>query len=168
MKKVKIVIASDAHRHIEEMDKIIQKEKDGDYFWDLGDNFCYEMPTEKFLSEWTSVLGNNDFYPYPEKRDFEIFGIRIRMMHGDYLFCRYETIQEFLDYMNRENIQILLFGHTHQRLLYKKDNKMMINPGSVSRPREFEMIKKGVGTYCVLTLYEDGTTNVEFKEVSTN
>ena len=168
MKKIKIIIASDAHRYIKGMDKIIQQEKDGDCFLDLGDNFCYEMPTKKFLTEWTSVQGNNDFYPYPKKIDFEVFGIPVRMMHGDYLFCRYETIQELLDYMDRENIQILLFGHTHQRLLYKKDNKMMINPGSVGRSRELEMIKKGVGTYCVLTLFEDGTTNVEFKEVSTN
>ena len=165
MKKCKLVIASDAHNYIEGFDQIVEQEPDGDYYLDLGDNFCWDDPTEEFLKKWCSVRGNNDYYRFPKTRNFEIFGKTIRMMHGEDMFWIYNTFEDITDYMTLENVDVLLMGHTHRRAYYEKDGRVIINPGSFGRTREYEIREQGLGTYCVLTIYEDGTMEHEFKTI---
>ena len=165
MKKCKLVIASDAHGYIHGFDQIRQAEPDGDFFLDLGDNFCGDMPTEEFLKTWCSVRGNNDYYRFPKVRNFDIFHKHIRMVHGEDMLWVYPTYKEMVNYMAFDGVDILLLGHTHRRAYVEEKGKIIINPGSFSRSREYDLHEKGLGSYCVLTIYEDGTTEHEFKTI---
>lgn len=165
MEKCKLVIVSDAHNYIEGFDQVFEQDPDADYYLDLGDNFCYNEPTKDFLSRWCSVRGNNDYYSFPKSRNFTIFNKNIRMLHGENMFWVYNTFDEIIDYMKMEDVDVLLMGHTHRRAYVEKENRIIINPGSIGRTREYDMYEQGLGTYCVLTIYEDGKIEHEFKTI---
>ena len=169
MKKVKLVIASDCHQDIYGMDLIVENEKDADYFLDLGDNFCGMEPSDEYYNTWLSVRGNNDGPFAPYRRDLNIFHKNIRMVHGDRLIWDYPTSNEMFDYMKEEGVDILLFGHTHRMLYCEQKNhngkveRVLLNPGSIGESRDYELFMKDLGSYCILTIYEDGTIEHKFK-----
>lgn len=172
MKEIKVVIISDIHRYYDGIRQVLEQEPHADMYLDLGDNFCGDMPTPIFRTQWTSIKGNNDAPYFPKQRDFTIFDKKIRMLHGDQLFWCYATINEFYDYMKREDVDILLFGHTHQRFADVETDgngkvvRAIYNPGSIGRPREMDLNMKSQGSYAVLTFYEDGRISHEFKTIN--
>ena len=169
---MKIVVTSDAHLYLKGFDKVIYKEPDADYYLDLGDNYCGMQPKADFEEWWESVKGNNDGPFYPLQQDLIIYDKRIRMIHGDRLLWQYRTPDELFGYMSDENIDILLFGHTHIRLAEVRlddDHKLVkaiINPGSLGESREYELRQQGLGSYCVLTLSGDGDFDYQFKTIN--
>ena len=171
MKELKVVVISDIHGYFDGLKQVLKQDPDADMYLDLGDNFCGDEPTPDFKYRWKSVRGNNDAPYFPKQRDFEIFNKHVRMIHGDRLFWVYATVEDFYDYMKKQNVDILLFGHTHQHLIdaVMDENgkliKAMINPGSIGRPRELELNMKSQGSYCVLYFGEDGSFRHEFRTI---
>ena len=158
----KIVITSDAHGRVDLFDRVVMLESDADIFWDLGDNFCRDNPTKEFKDRWTFVQGNTDRYDAAVFINFEIYGKKIRIEHGDTLLCDY-TIATLDQYMIKNDIDILCLGHTHNRYFSEEYGKYIINPGSLGRSRDKDCHENGLGSYAVLKLYEDGRVEVEFQ-----
>lgn len=140
---MKILVASDIHGNSDKFSKVISffKDENLDKIIILGDIFNYYQTTSdleisKMLfsvaPKLEIVRGNCDkdedeqmmpmgFKTYHIE---EINNHKIMFFHGD----KYIT--------NDAVCVIFCSGHTHVAKIIKNENKIMINPGSVSRPRD--------------------------------
>lgn len=128
---MKLVVFSDSHGNISNMERIIEKERPelvlhlGDMCRDI-EEVQYKFPRQTIQN----VCGNCDgFTQVPDRRILRVEGKRILMMHGH----RYNVKQTYgpAAYAAREaQADILLFGHTHIPYCEQVDGLWMLNPGS--------------------------------------
>ena len=105
------------------------------------------------------VRGNNDnegeLANLKDKEILNLEGYKIGVTHGDGP-CK-ATLDNALQKFEGEEIDILIFGHSHKSYVDTKGNTLILNPGSPSRRR-----KERWYSYIVLDLREDGI-DVELK-----
>jgi len=127
-----ITVFSDLHG---DSDKYMEEAfQTSDYVFFLGDGlqrimgFEYEYP-QKFIF----VRGNCDLWDdTPTKRVIDLDGVRILVTHGHEQHVK-TGILWLLHEAKAEDINIVLFGHTHQALVEEADGVLFVNPGSASR-----------------------------------
>ena len=56
-------------------------------------------------------------------------------------------------------MDIVMFGHTHRPVIIVEDNITLINPGSISYPRQAD----GIPTYIILEINDNNEFNFELK-----
>lgn len=134
---MKIVIVSDTHRRDENFERVMGKEKNVDMVLHLGDvegSECYLREVAGCPME--IVSGNNDFFSdLPKELEIEIAGRKIFLTHGHnyYVSVGMERIRQ----EGRERgMDIVMFGHTHYPLIDTGEDVTLINPGSLSYPRQ--------------------------------
>ncbi|NLM96079.1 MAG: phosphodiesterase [Halanaerobiaceae bacterium] len=71
-------------------------------------------------------------YPLPRYAVYENDGFRIVLYHGD----QHETLEERVDFAKRFGARLLVFGHTHHPLLEERAGLILLNPGSISLPKQ--------------------------------
>ncbi|MBQ2968124.1 MAG: metallophosphoesterase [Clostridia bacterium] len=127
----RILVLSDTHGQIARAERIIEAIKPdavihlGDLVRDAQDlSFIYDMPIYM-------VRGNNDFSMMDAEHVYEIFGLRFFCAHGHTL-----SKERGIARAKEENCIAYLCGHTHQSCFYEQDGVTVMNPGSVSRPRD--------------------------------
>lgn len=148
---MKILVISDSHGDTTLLNQIVSKHRGSvELVVFLGDNLLdanevmRDFPTIAYLG----VLGNCDFPSmYTDARtdgNFKIENKRIFYTHGH----RY-NVNFGLEYLvanaKFNNCDIALFGHTHVALTEMINGVFVINPGSISRPRDGSN-----GTYALL------------------
>ena len=158
---MKILVVSDTHGDVELLYDIVSKHRLGtDLVIHLGDNFpdaesvMRDFPTIAFLG----TIGNCDF-PFmcsnaKYEGSFGVEGKRIFYTHGHKYNVKYG-----LDYLvsnaKFKGCDIALYGHSHVSFAEEVNGVLVINPGSLSRPRD-----NTNGTYCLLEINDK---NVEYK-----
>jgi putative phosphoesterase len=99
-----------------------------------------------FSCGWRLVQGNNDYgYSLPEADIFNFEGHRFFLCHG-HRHMVYYGYHRLIATALASNADAVLFGHTHIPCFIRENGLFLINPGSVSRPRN----KQGP-TFAVLT-----------------
>ena len=94
------------------------------------------------------VRGNCDFYlSLPEEQDVRIGGHHIFMTHG-HLYGVGFSVDRLVAAAKRRGADIALFGHTHVPAFRQADGVTLLNPGSISLPRQAER----VCTYALLEI----------------
>lgn len=97
---------------------------------DLGDPALIELLLPR---EVIAVAGNVDSSGLPLSRILRLNRRRIGLIHGwgpaEGLELR--VLKEFVD----DDLDVLIFGHSHQPLCRRHDNLLLLNPGSVFEPR---------------------------------
>ncbi len=85
-----------------------------------------------------SVRGNCDFESARCDTDevFELFGRRLFVTHGHNYYVK-SGIDRLAKTAENVCAQIVMFGHTHEPLLEVINGIMVMNPGSVSLPKDF-------------------------------
>lgn len=133
-----ITIIGDTHlRHFKNLpqpmlDAIYRNE----YLFHLGD---YVVP--EIIDNLVDIKGNNFFGVYgnadtlrirkkvPAKRVIEIDGKAIGLTHpasgGDSAYTEQKAINEF----SKDDIDILIYAHTHHPLIEERDDLWLLNPG---------------------------------------
>ena len=145
---MKIVFVSDTHGDEEVLKKIVDFSKGYDAIIHTGDVLPYGVEHSCFISDYIStvdniyfVRGNTDYFDGmrlmgKDVSEFErvlTFGnIRIFATHG---FIKSMTAYE--SEARQNDCNILVYGHTHVKKLEKKENLIILNPGSPSRPRDY-------------------------------
>ena len=104
-----------------------------------------------------AVCGNTDLLEGREKPDAYLLmaGKHIWVTHGH----RYNVkngVHELSYWANQCETDIVVFGHTHEPLIERRDGVLFINPGSAARPRG-----DSVASFVVLTLSEQGEESVQ-------
>lgn len=128
-----ISIISDSHvpRRADAIpEEFLQKLKESELTVHCGD-FVGEEVKEMLedLTELKAVKGNCDFFDLPNSVKFVRGGIRFGVYHGSGITPRghHPTLIEFC---NKMDVDVLLHGHTHQMEAVKKEEKILLNPGS--------------------------------------
>jgi len=86
-------------------------------------------------------------------KDIDLNNKKIHMEHGD----NYAFKNDPLSYIKRINSDIFLFGHTHIKYSEKIENTLVLNPGSLNRPRD-----SNKGSYIKLIIGKTGEIQYKF------
>ena len=136
---MKILVVSDTHRRNENLKKVIEKVKPFDMLIHLGDGEGVETQ----IREWTGpdcvihmVLGNNDFFSdLPRELEVPIGKHRALLTHGHYYNVSLD-VGELAKEAQSRHCDIAMYGHTHRPFREVKNGVLVLNPGSLSFPRQ--------------------------------
>lgn len=136
---MKILIVSDTHRRDDNLKMVIQKTAPLDMLIHLGD----AEGSDEFISKWVNkgcrlemVLGNNDFFSNLDKeKEIMIGTYKVLLTHGHYYSVSLGPEHLIRDAAER-GIDIAMFGHTHKPFLEERMGVTVLNPGSLSYPRQ--------------------------------
>ncbi len=134
---MRYLIISDTHSSIYYLNKVLDKVGQLDGLFHLGDFDGHEYDIQAMVDCDTYMVGgNNDFFCNLDKELLVEIGLyRIFMTHGHRYGVRYGQ-ERILDVGKEMAANVVMFGHTHMPLITQKDGIYLINPGSISQPRQ--------------------------------
>jgi len=152
---LRIGIIADTHglfdrailRHFEGVDHIL-------HAGDIGDRAV--LAQLERLAPVTAVSGNVDGYEesgYPPETVLELGGRRIALRH--ILYQGGKLTKEGRAFLDRERLDVCIFGHTHQPKAEWYGATLLFNPGSAG-PKRFKL-PRGLG---ILTIANDIITPI--------
>lgn len=98
------------------------------------------------------VSGNNDYnLDLPSKEIFNIGDHKVMVVHG-HTFYVYRDVSRLRAYALENHIDIVMFGHTHKPFIEIGDDVTILNPGSLSYPRQSDRKP----TFLLMEMDEDG------------
>lgn len=136
---MKILVISDTHGDIDKAEKAIKMNHDINLIIHLGDYF---RDAQKLSSMFPGIpmeyiYGNSDFMieDVPAEKVLECGGKKIFITHGHRYSVKwdYEKLYKKAEEMN---VDLLLFGHTHIADIVDRKDYFLVNPGSISDPRD--------------------------------
>lgn len=170
---MKIVIVSDSHGNNEPLRYAIGQELPFDLLIHAGDILDYPdkiLPPMKRDYDIACVRGNCDYYlsDLPMEELIPVKGDgwhrNIYVSHGKTLGVTPRYDDELVDRARSQLADVAIYGHTHQPRCYETaDGILVINPGSVSEPRQMDYDYKR--TYAVLQFDEDGFPDAAIKMI---
>ena len=129
---IRMLIFSDSHGKTENMEKTIENVINIDYIVHLGDHtrdadeIALIFPEIKMIN----VSGNCDFCdPQPAVKTFEIEGFKFLATHGHPYGVK-TSLALLRKHAEDNNIDCVLFGHTHIPLCERHGKTLYLNPGS--------------------------------------
>lgn len=131
----RIAVFSDTHNMFSRLPLALERVGKVDLLFHLGD---FAIDAERIAHElgdvpFFSVKGNNDAGSvYPRVRIERVEDVWIMLLHGD----GYHTLYQLIDKARETRCSAVLFGHTHVPLLLADGELLVINPGSMSLPRQ--------------------------------
>ena len=136
---MKILVVSDTHRKDDNLKRVLSEECPLDMLIHLGD----AEGSEQFIPDWVNpecrmemVLGNNDFFSRLDReREIDIAGHKAFITHGHYYGVSMGP-EGLVDEAKSRGCDIAMYGHTHRPFLDMIDGVTVLNPGSLSYPRQ--------------------------------
>lgn len=133
---MRVFVISDSHGDMEAIKKAVRLAGDFDRIFHLGDSYRDALK----LAEYTgiavdAVAGNCDFVDAPSSSVVVLRGKRFFLTHGHNYGVGFSLTR--LKFAAEEaQADVALFGHTHRAYLDYSGSLMLLNPGSISRPRD--------------------------------
>jgi len=134
---MRVLIVSDTHRYNKNYLDLIERLKPLDMIIHCGDVEGSEY-TLKEAAECPVMMisGNNDFFtPLPKELEFSIGKYKVWVTHGQY-YGVYLGTSRIIEEARSRGVDIVCFGHTHVPVLKQEEGLTVINPGSISYPRQ--------------------------------
>ena len=134
---MKILVISDSHGRNDDVAGVIRQVGHIDMLIHCGDveGSAYTI-REAAHAECHIVAGNNDFFDsLPEEEEFMIGSHRAYLTHGHHYYISVGT-EMLKSEAKARGFDIVFFGHTHKPLIERDENLLIINPGSISYPRQ--------------------------------
>lgn len=130
---LKAAVFSDTHGDLSRLPAALRLGGMPDTFLHLGDFGSDGDAIASILGvKGYQVRGNCDFSsPYPRERVVTLDGVHLLMLHGDTVAGTYAMACK----AEEHSCKAVLFGHTHMPLLTASGPILIINPGSLSKPR---------------------------------
>lgn len=134
---MKILIVSDTHRYNANYLKVVEKTGPLDMVVHCGDVEGSELVISQAAGcPVEMVQGNNDFFSdLPREKEFMIGQYKVWLTHGHnyYIAMNSDVIKQ--EAIMRE-VDIVMCGHTHKPVIDIGSSLTLINPGSISYPRQ--------------------------------
>ncbi len=160
---MKALVFSDSHGKVENMIKALDRYPDYQAIFHLGD-IGSDEPWLRSITPYPVYLvkGNCDYsMSLQETLTVEFGGKRIAMCHG-HRYLTYGEGMESLRYLGlQQQADIVMFGHTHVPFLEDTGDLVLLNPGSISKPRQ----ENKIPTYTVMEVHEDGKVEFQMREI---
>ncbi|NLK74449.1 MAG: metallophosphoesterase [Clostridiales bacterium] len=134
---MKVLIVSDTHGRNQNLIKVIKKVGTVDLLVHLGDSEGSIDNIEAIAAcPVAMVAGNNDFYyNLPKEKIIEIGKYLALLTHGHRIGVR-AGIDNLLAAAKINQVNIVMFGHTHIPMITFQEGIWLINPGSLTLPRQ--------------------------------
>jgi len=140
-----MLVLSDTHGSLSALKTVMNWAKDrmppNDTICDavfLGDGVSDLSPAADaagFYGNWNVVRGNNDYeYAIQESAVFDFADYRFLICHG-HRYSLYSGHHTLVSAGRSNNADVVMFGHTHVPFFKNESGILLINPGSVGRPR---------------------------------
>lgn len=157
---MKILIVSDTHGRDTNLEKAVYREAPFDYLIHCGDVEGREIFIQALAEgPCCMVAGNNDFFcDLPREAVITLEGNRILVTHGHYYGVSMDC-HGVVDEARARGCRIVMFGHTHRPVLEEKDGVLVMNPGSLSYPRQIGRQP----SYIVMEVSENKKIQAEIK-----
>jgi hypothetical protein len=149
---MKVGVVSDTHmsRMAKSLPKaLIAEFQHVDLILHLGDWVSmgiYDLLSE--LAPVEGIAGNNDgdeiIARFGERKIITLEGIRIGMVHGHTPHSRKGTDGNALLAFANDEVDCILFGHSHQPLLREENGILLFNPGSPTDKRREKLYSFGI------------------------
>lgn len=158
---MKVLIVSDTHRQNRNLYDVIKKVGPVDLLIHLGDSEGCEDEIELVADcPVAMVAGNNDFFSDLDRElEIQIGKYRVLLTHGHHYY-----VSAGLENLKKEAISrqfdIVMFGHTHCPVLEIGDDLTILNPGSLTHPRQDGRIP----TYAIMEIDSKGNAHYTINE----
>lgn len=159
---MRVVIISDSHGNLENVKKIIRQSGKPDMVIHLGDIIGQDESLRSLCDCPVKIVrGNCDFYS--ENELVEVFSLdknKIFATHGHNYGVDWGL--ENLYYAAKERgCNIAMYGHTHIPEITYQGGMTIVNPGSISRPRQLNRKP----TYALMSIDKEGKADISIKYV---
>ena len=157
---MKILIISDTHGKHDNLSRVLEQESPADLLIHLGDAEGYEDYIAKQAGcPLEIVAGNNDFFSdLPREKELEIGKYKVLITHGHYYYVN-TGIEEIARMAQGRDFDIVMYGHTHRPLIDIRKDIIVMNPGSLSYPRQ----EGRRPSYIVMETDQNGDAEFEIK-----
>lgn len=160
MTTARIGLVSDSHGRFCCLEQMVDQAPDvccwihgGDYCNDAEDLAAYAaVPVY-------AVLGNNDYLTdmnVPERRIVKTAGLTIAVIHGSQWYGE-KRLLKLEEWGRGAGADLVVFGHTHRQYKLERDGFIIVNPGSIGRPRD-----RREGTYAIVTAEDGRLADIQF------
>ena len=156
---MKFLIVSDTHGRMYNLEEAMEREE-FDGMIHCGDvEGMDDLIKSKVNGPCYMVMGNNDWFSnLPAEIQVNIDDYRAFITHGHNYGVSLGLEGIYAEALSR-GVDIVLFGHTHRPVAEKRGNLWIVNPGSLTYPRQ--MGRKP--SYAMLTINEEHELSVEIK-----
>lgn len=134
---MRVLIVSDTHGRNSSYLEIVEQWKPLDLVIHCGDVEGSEyLVSEAAGCKTVIVQGNNDYFSdLPREIEMEIGRYKVMVTHGHPYYVNMGH-----EFLAREaaarRINIVMYGHTHRPVIEKKSGVLILNPGSLTYPRQ--------------------------------
>ena len=134
---MKILVVSDTHGHTKNLERVLEKVGDIDLFIHCGDLEGGEDYIRALVDvPCYMVEGNNDWFSDLQREmEISVDDYRIWITHGNNYGASMGP-ERLLEEAAARNVDVVMYGHTHRPLIEYQDNIVIVNPGSLSYPRQ--------------------------------
>ena len=155
----RILIVSDTHKRLGNLYEALEKEGSVDAMIHLGDlEGDEDIVNEMIPGPVYMVPGNNDYYSQaPRELEIQLAGKNVLLTHGHYYYVSLD-LQTIRQEGIARGMDIVMFGHTHKPYFDQREGIILLNPGSLSFPRQ----EGRKGSYMLLET--DGQGELKFEE----
>lgn len=150
---MKVLIVSDTHGRNHYLIDTINRVSPIDLLIHLGDFENGDEYIKSMISCPTEfVAGNNDFFNgFPKDKIIHIGKYTVLLTHGHRYGVNLST-SSLLEHALKYKADIVMFGHTHIPLIDLTGSIWVVNPGSLSLPRQYGRIP----TYIIMEIDSQG------------
>lgn len=155
---MRVLIVSDTHGRHAALDRCLEEAGKIDVFIHLGDVEGGEEYIDAVVDcEKHMVRGNNDFFSdLPREEEFTLGKSRVFITHGHGYYVSLDPEYIYEEAQARK-ADIVMFGHTHRPFFEEKGGVTVINPGSLSYPRQ----EGRKGSYMIMEISGDGVVSYD-------
>lgn len=159
---MKILIVSDSHGRHAGLEEAIKREWPFQLLIHLGDAEGYEEYIEEIAGCPVEIVaGNCDYFSrLPVFKELSVAGLNIFITHGHYYYAGF-GYEELLKEGIRRRMDIVMYGHIHRPLIAREHAVTILNPGSISLPRQ----EGGQRSYIVMEAERGGDPSFEIRYV---
>lgn len=159
---MRILIVSDTHGNLRGFEQAIKQAGVFDALLHLGDVEGDEDYIESIIGcPAYIVAGNNDFYSdLPEELLIQIGKYKIFMSHGHGYYVSRNT-KRLKQRAMEKGADIAMYGHTHRPDIDDLGEVTVINPGSLTYPRQ----EGRRPTYIIMEVSEDGEIEYQLHQL---
>ena len=141
---MKYLVVSDLHgvkAYVSEFEKLVKLELPdkiillGDILSNTSDDYLLSETLNLYKDKIIGIRGNNDTYYVEKLLDFKLNDYHIERINNKNFFFTHGHLLYSFDF---DNIDYIISGHTHISEVKEYMNIPIINPGSISLPRDFK------------------------------
>ncbi len=133
---MKILVISDTHGKISNLERLLERIRPIDLLLHLGDIENDKEQVKQLAGcRVEAVSGNNDWLGRdPRELILELGRHRILMTHG-HRFSVYYGTEQLKEHARENKADVVIYGHTHIPEMDLSGDIWVMNPGSISYPR---------------------------------